>query len=104
MSENNDEKLESLLRSRRVEAADPALASRIIAMAQGLEQARNVALWQWVRQSFAEFHLPRPGFVLVGALILGLLVGLNTGPEGTAVNENSAQYTQGVLSEDEGLL
>ncbi len=104
MSENSDEKLESMLRSRHVEAADPALATRIMLKAQTLEQLRNVTLWQWVRQSFAEFHLPRPAFVLAAALVLGLFVGFTTGPEKSAGDERYPQTTQLLLSGEEGLL
>lgn len=104
MSENHDEKLDRLLRSRRMEPASPDLAARIILKTQGLEQVRNVAFWQWVRQSFAEFHLPKPGYVLASALVLGIVVGFISAGENSAINETDAQTTQSFLSGDEGLL
>jgi hypothetical protein len=104
MSENHDEKLQSMLRSRRMEPPRPDLAARIIHKTQGLEQVRNVAFWQWVRQSFAEFHLPKPGYVLASALVLGIVVGFITAGENSAINETDAQTTQSFLSGDEGLL
>src|SRR5574341_2043811 len=104
MSENHDEKLDRLLRSRRMEPASPDLVARIILKTQGLEQVRNVAVWQWVRQSFAEFHLPQPGYVLASALVLGIVVGFITAGENSTINETDAQTTQSFLSGDEGLL
>jgi hypothetical protein len=104
MSENHDEKLETMLRSRPIEAASPDLAARIILKAQGLQQVRNVPLWQWLRQSFAEFHLPKPGYVLASALVLGMVLGFSTTPEDSAINETNAQSASSLLSGDEGLL
>jgi hypothetical protein len=104
MSENHDEKLDILLRSRRMEPASPDLATRIILKTQSLEQVRNFAFWQWVRQSFAEFHLPKPGYVLASALVLGIVVGFTTAGENFDRNETDAQTTQSFLSGDEGLL
>jgi len=104
MNQNDDKKLDSMLRSRRSRAASPDLAARIILKAQGLQQVRDVPLWQWLRQSFAEFHLPKPGYVLAGALVLGMVVGFSTTPEDAAVNETNAQSAPSFLSGDEGLL
>jgi len=104
MNQNDDEKLDSMLRSRRSQAASPDLAARIILKTQGRQQVRNVPLWQWLRQSFAEFHLPKPGYVLASALILGMVVGFSTTPEDSAVNETNAQSASSFLSGDEGLL
>lgn len=77
MSDNRDEKLETMLRSRRFEPASPDLAERIILKAQNMPQSRTVPFWQWVRRLFAEFHLPQPAYVLAGALLLGFVVGIN---------------------------
>jgi len=104
MNQNDDEKLDSMLRSRRSQAASPDLAARIILKAQGRQQVRNMPFWQWLRQSFAEFHLPKPGYVLASALILGMVVGFSTTPEDSAVNETNAQSASSFLSGDEGLL
>ena len=37
------------------------------------------SLWQSVRQLFAEFHLPKPGYVLASALVLGMVLDFSTG-------------------------
>jgi len=71
MSDHRDEKLESLLHSRRVEAARLDLATRISLKAQTVPQIQNISLWQSLRQLFSELHLPKPGYVLASALVLG---------------------------------
>ena len=104
MNQNDDEKLDSMLRSRRSQTASPDLAARIIHKAQGRQQVRDVPLWQWLRQSFAEFHLPKPGYVLASALVLGMVVGFSTTPDYSAVNETNAPSASSFLAGDEGLL
>ncbi len=44
MSDNRDEKLDKLLRSRRAEPASPDLAQRVILAAQRLRQNKTVPL------------------------------------------------------------
>src|SRR5512142_3347743 len=101
MSDRLDDKLEKLLRSRRIEAASPDLARRIALGASELRQNRTPSLWRWVAALFDEFHLPRPAYVLAGALILGVVVGLNSpvetgSPEELApVNVQSFLYAKG---------
>jgi hypothetical protein len=104
MSDNRDDKLDSLLRSRRVDPARADLAQQIIFTARGLPQAQNISLWQSVRQVFAEFHLPKPGYVLASALVLGMVVGFTTAPDNSATSDTNAQTTQSFLSGDEVLL
>ena len=104
MSENQDEKLEKILRKRRVEPTSHDLAARIVLKAQSLPQVQNVSLWQAVRQLFAEFHLPKPGYVLASALILGMLLGFNIAPDHASLNENNSQAAQSFLSGHEELL
>jgi hypothetical protein len=104
MSDSRDEKLDRMLRSRRVESASPDLAQRIILQARDLPQGRNISLWQSVRQLFAEFHLPKPGYVLASALIIGMLVGFSTAPDNTSTNEANLSTAQSFLSGDEDLL
>lgn len=104
MSDNRHDKLDSLLRSRRVEAGSPDLARRIILKARGLPQVRNISLWQWVSQLFAEFRLPKPGYVLASALIIGMLVGFSTTPDNSSVEEGSSSTAQLYLFGDEDLL
>ena len=104
MSDNRDERLESMLRSRRQEAASPELAARIILTARGITQRQNVSLWQLVRDLCVEFHLPKPAYVLAGALVLGIVVGFNTPWDSPGVQDGNALNTQGFLSADEELL
>jgi hypothetical protein len=104
MSENEDEKLARMLHSRRIEPASHDLAARIILKAQSLPQLESTSLWQAVRQLFAEFHLPKPGYVLASALILGMLLGFNIAPDHSSLNENNSQAAQSFLSGDEELL
>ena len=104
MNDNRDEKLDNLLRSRRVEPASADLAQRIILMAQSLPQTPNLSLWQSMRQLFAEFHLPKPAYVLASALVLGIVIGLSAPQETTLAVDDSSVSIQGFLSADEALL
>ena len=104
MSDNRDDKLDSLLRSRQLDPASSDLAQRIILMARGLPQVRSISTWQSVRQLFAEFRLPKPGYVFASALILGMLLGFNFTPDHPSVNEANSQSAQSLFSGDEELL
>jgi hypothetical protein len=103
MSDNHDHKLDSMLRSRRLEPASPDLAQRIILKAHGLPQVQ-ISLWQSVRQLFAEFHLPKPGYVLASALIIGILVGFSTAPDNSSIKDVNSSTAQLYLFGDEDLL
>lgn len=104
MSENENEKLDRMLHSRRIEPARHDLAARIILKAQSLAQVQNVSLWQAVRQLFAEFHLPQPGYVLATALILGMMLGFSTAPENDPNSDASSATAQNYIAGDEELL
>lgn len=104
MSDIRDEKLESMLRQRRAEPASPDLAERIILRAQSLPQGQNISLWSAVRQLFAEFHLPKPGYVLASALILGMVLGFSTAPDNGQNGDTGSATAQSYFSGDEGLL
>jgi hypothetical protein len=104
MSENQDEKLTRMLHTRRIEPASHDLAERIILQAQSLPQVQNISLWHSVRQLFAEFHLPKPGYVLAGALILGMLLGFSTAPEYGQLSDIGSTTAQSYIAGDEGLL
>lgn len=97
-----DQKLEVMLQARRFEAASPDLVERIVLKAQRIPQ--NQTLTQWVRQLFAEFHLPRPAYVLAGALMLGIAVGFNTPLNTTTPDDADRAYVQSFLYADEGPL
>lgn len=76
MSDRHDEKIDAMLRSRRVEPASPELAERIILKAQALPQKEAMSLTRWMRRIFAEFHLPQPAYVLSCTLVVGFLIGV----------------------------
>ena len=104
MSEDRDEKLESLLGSRRSQAVSSDLAARIALKAQTIPQVQNISLWQSVRQLFAEFHLPKPGYVLASALVLGMVLGFNTSPDNSTNQDANYTTTQSMIAGDEGFL
>ena len=104
MSDRQDEKLELLLRSRRIESSSPDLAQRIILQARQTPQLEPMTFAQWLSRVFKEFHLPKPAYVLAGALLLGTVVGLNM-PLGTATdNDASKVKIQSFLYADEAIL
>ena len=104
MSDNRDERLEQMLRSRHLEAASRDLAARIISRAESLPQLQNVSLWQALRQAFAEFHIPKPGYVLASALVLGMVLGFTLTPDNFSANDENLTTTQNYIEADEGLL
>jgi hypothetical protein len=104
MSDQLDKKLDNLLRSRRIEPASPDLAQRIILRARTLPQNTTLPFWQWVSKLFAEFHLPKPAYVLAGALILGMVIGFNAPQDTQDADDDGVLTIQGFLSADEGLL
>jgi hypothetical protein len=104
MSDRQDERLDAMLRSRRVEPASPDLAQRIILKAQGVPQNQTISLWRWVRDLFAEFHLPRPAYVFACTLILGFLVGFNVPLNTNGADDLDTDQVQGFLYADEAML
>ena len=102
MSDKLDGKLESMLRARPIEPPSPDLAQRIILQARETPQkAPTVA--QWLRGLFSEFHLPKPAFVLAGALLMGIVVGFNT-PVEKANDDSAPASVQNFLYADEAIL
>ncbi|MGH7798120.1 MAG: hypothetical protein ACREQ2_24930 [Candidatus Binatia bacterium] len=104
MNDNRDQKLDNLLRSRRVEPASAGLAQRIILKARSLPQSPNISLWESMRQLFAEFHLPKPGYVLASALVLGMVIGFSAPQDRSPFAEESSASVQSFLAGDETLL
>jgi hypothetical protein len=102
MSDRQEDKLDALLRYRRTEPSSPDLANRIILKAQGLPQNQTVSLGRWTRQLFAEFHLPRPAYVLASTLILGVIVGFNT-PVDTSTDNSESVYVQSLYADEDVL-
>lgn len=107
MSNNRDhkeQKLEAMLQSRRFEPASPNLAERIIRKARHLPQNQTVSVTQWMKGLFAEFHLPRPVYVLVSTLLLGFVVGFTTPQYTTTANDADPIPVQSFLYADEDML
>jgi len=104
MNQDQDEKLDRMLHSRRIEPSSQDLATRIILKAQSLPQVQNLSLWQAVRQLFAEFHLPQPGYVLATALVLGMMLGFSTAPDDDQSGNPSSMAAQSYIAGDEELL
>jgi hypothetical protein len=104
MNDNRDEKLDNLLRSRRVEPASPDLAQRIILKARQLPQTKTMPLWQSVRELFGEFHLPKPVYVLAGSLVFGIVIGLSAPQDTGPAADDGGASVQSFLSADEALL
>jgi len=104
MSDNRDEKLDAMLRARNVGPASQDLAQRIILKAQRLPQNQTIPLWQSIRQLCAEFHLPKPAYVLASALLLGMVIGFSTSQDNTADNNDDIAGMQNIFSADEAPL
>ena len=100
MSDRQDENLDAMLRARRFEPAGRDLAQRIILKAQTRPQNQTLPLIPWLRQLFAEFHLPKPAYVVVSALVLGMIVGFSTPNKPASKDEDSASV-QSFLYADE---
>lgn len=104
MSDNRDEKLDSMLRARKFESASPDLAGRIILKAQTLPQNRSLSLWQTIRQMCAEFHLPKPAYVVASALIVGMVIGYGVPQIASNDADDDVASIQSILAADEALL
>ncbi|HEY7316782.1 MAG TPA: hypothetical protein VIE89_04350 [Candidatus Binatia bacterium] len=104
MSDRQDEKLDAMLRARKIEPASADLAQRIILKAQSLPQNQTIPLWDWLRQLFAEFHLPRPAYVFAFTLILGFVIGFNAPLNTTTADNLDTDQVQGFLYADEAIL
>jgi hypothetical protein len=102
--DQKEQKLEAMLQSRRVEPAGPDLAERIISKARQVPQTQTVSLAQWVKGLFAEFHLPRPAYVIASTLIFGFVVGFTTPQHTTTVDDVDPIRVQSFLYVDEDVL
>jgi hypothetical protein len=100
MSDNWNDKLESMLRSRGVEAPSHDLAERIILRAAVVPQQQNFSFWRFMRELCAEFHLPKPAYVLAGALAIGIAVGYSA-PSDIGTNQIDDSATAQVLADEE---
>ena len=103
MATDQDEKIDEMLKARRIQSASPDLAQRIILKAQTTPQVQVFSLGRWIKQTFAELHLPNPAYVLAGTLMLGFVLGLNV-PSDTGTESAEAIQALSFLDSDEGLL
>jgi hypothetical protein len=104
MNDNQDERLSEMLGARRLEAASPDLAARIILQAQSLPQLQNLSIWQAMRQLCAEFHLPKPGYVLASALVLGMVLGYGMAPDNGQLSDADMSVSHNYIVGDESFL
>jgi hypothetical protein len=102
--DQKEQKLEAMLQSRRVEPASPDLAERIISKARHLPQQQTISLTQWMKGLFAEFHLPRPAYVMASTLIFGFVVGFTIPQYPTTADDADSLPVQSFLYADEDLL
>jgi hypothetical protein len=103
MKDERDDKLDLWLGQRRVTAASSDLAQRIILRAQQVPQMKTASLWQSIRELCAEFHLPKPAYVLASALAIGLVIGFST-PQDSDSSGKDVVAAQTFLSIDEAML
>jgi|SRR5581483_2053795 len=99
--DQKEQKLEAMLQSRRFEPPSPDLAERIVRKARPLPQHQMISLTQWMKELFAEFHLPRPVYVLVSTLIFGFVVGLTLPQYTTNADDADSVPIQSFLYADE---
>ena len=104
MSDSRDEKLEAMLRSRRIEPARPDLAERIILRSQSIAQNPTITFMQWLKQLFEEFRLPKPAYVLASTLLIGFVIGFSAPLDTNTASETDTVQVQGFLYADEGIL
>jgi hypothetical protein len=57
-----------------------------------------------MRQLFAEFHLPRPGYVLASALVLGVVVGFSVPQDSGPTAEENSVSAASFLAADDSIL
>ena len=103
MAIHQEEKIDEMLKARGIQVASPDLAQRIILKAQMTPQAQVFSLGRWIKQTFAELHLPNPAYVLAGTLMMGFVLGLNV-PSDTGTESAEAIQALSFLDSDEGLL
>jgi hypothetical protein len=103
MATHQEEEIDEMLKARRIQSASPDLAQRIILKAQMTPQIHVFSLTRWIKQTFAELHLPNPAYVLAGMLTMGFVLGVNI-PSETATENTDPVQALSFLDPDEGLL
>ena len=79
-------------------ATEHVIAALKIGMLPTAEIVREVA------RLIQEFHLPKPGYVLAGALVLGMVLGFNMSPDSSTIQDANYTTTQSMIAGDEGFL
>lgn len=103
MKDERDDKLDLWLRQRQVTPATSDLAQRIILRAEQVPQIRAISLWQSIRELCAEFHLPKPAYILASALTIGLVIGFSA-PQDSDTSGKDVVAAQSFLAVDEAML
>ena len=103
MATEQEKKIDEMLNARRIQPASRDLAQRIILKAQMTPQIQVFSLARWIKQAFAEQHLPNPAYVLAGTLMMGFVLGLNV-PSHTVTDNADAVQALSFVDADEGLL
>ena len=103
MATHQDERIDEMLKARRVQAASPDLAQRIILKAPMTPQVQVFSLGRWIKQTFAELHLPNPAYVLAGTLMMGFVLGWSL-PSDSVTDNTEGFQMQSFLESDEGIL
>ncbi|MGE5058628.1 MAG: hypothetical protein ACM3N3_05160 [Betaproteobacteria bacterium] len=103
INDERDEKLDLWLHRRGLTPASSDLAQRIILRAQQVPQIKTASLWQSIRELCAEFHLPKPAYVLASALTIGLVIGFST-PQDNDSSSKDVVAAQSFLAVDEAML
>lgn len=103
-NDDNDSELQALLQQRHYESPQPDFAARIIAGAYGLRQKSQVTLLEWLTELLADYHMPRPAFMMSSLLLTGYLLGfsgimdMQGGMEDAGVTmEEETSYVQAFL-------
>ena len=102
MATDQGEKIDEMLKGRRIQAS-PDLAQRIILKAQITPQVQVFSLGRWIKQTFAELHLPNPVYVLAGTLMMGFVLGWSL-PSDSVTDNTEGFQMQSFLESDEGIL
>ena len=101
-TDRDDEKLETLLRSRPLEPPRPDLALRIALAARVRPQLVPRSLGERLADLFADLRLPQPAFALAALLLVGLVAGWSVELDALLAGDDSdAVYVQSFLYPEE---
>ena len=86
MMNEEDKKLEQLMREYEVVPPSSGFEQRIIGAASSVEQKQSI--WRWISEVLEEFRLPAPAFCLVLFLVAGFVAGIATYSETDTASDN----------------